>query len=523
MGRKILGCIFCISLFSTSFVAPSHSETFAASPLTETSQIIRSHFYDIEKLTYNPKSPQLGTFHFVSVIEENLFLAVINKNSLDTSLVVINTLEDQRGFNVVKNFNLQEYFASKLTVVTDVENMEFPTLNSEVGTTYLAVGIEGFPTNKFPTGYRQQIVVALSINIALNEVTQVNRVFETEPIPNELGVPLALSQVGGRIALTGKITLTKPNFYLSIGDYAYSSAQRLKLPMNIQKSLGTVIQVKNGRSSVFTSGHRNPQGLTLARLGREYKLIETEHGPRGGDELNLLVRGRNYGWPDSSYGTAYDTVQTYSKARSEGFISSGNFPAFAWVPSIATSDLVQISGSSFGRWWGREGGGTSPVTSNDLLVATLKDKSLHRIRIEAGVVKYTERIPIGYRIRSITETKSGKIILGTDNGPMIILAPFSQWDLSTENYIPLRAISAMDLVDANWFHGVGKSMPEILISSVDKDYSKIKIGGKIVFENGDSRTITNLTTEGSILRVTFAGETISSEIAGFPKQLIFEP
>ena len=328
-----------------------------------------------------------------------------------------------------------------------------------------------------------------------------------------------MSQVGGRIALSGKIDFKKPSFFLSVGDYSYSSSQKAKLSSKIQKSIGIVLSIKAGISSVYSTGHRNPQGLIYAKSRSGFELIETEHGPRGGDELNFLKRGQDYGWPNSSYGTAYDTVQSYSKATTEGFITSGVPPIFSWVPSIATSDLIQIGGSRFSKWWLNN----SAKGFGDLIVATLKDKSLHRIRIDSGVVRNTERIQIGHRIRTIAQTNSGTIVLGTDDGRLITLTPFSLWDISTDNYIPLRAYSTIDLTDANWSRGVGKSTSELLISSVDKNYDQIKIGGQVIFGESDSRFITNLTLDGAILRVAFSGEPINSNVGGFPNRIRFLP
>jgi hypothetical protein len=349
-------------------------------------------------------------------------------------------------------------------------------------------------------------------------VISVTEVFNTAIVPNENGVPLALSQVGGRIALRGPISETNPNFFLTIGDYSYSIAQREKLPKKIQKSLGVVLSVQNGKSEVYSTGHRNPQGLYLASQGKTKQLFETEHGPRGGDELNVLKKGKNYGWPNSSFGTAYDSIQKYSKPSVEGFITLGMPPTFAWVPSIATSDLIQVKGVAYKRWWSKN----SPEGFNDLLVATLKDASLWRIRMDHGKVMYTERINIGYRIRSIAQTESGKIILGTDNGPLLVLNPFSSWDIDNENYTPINVNSAIDLTDVNWLHGMNRTTSEILISSVDRKYEKIKVGGKIIFNSIDSRTITNLSIEGTILRLTFSGDSINPSVGGFPNRIEFQ-
>ena len=515
--RYLLSFVFGTLIISYS-LPPAHSDLNFHTSMSQTQEVIRSHFFDIEKTSFTPVSQDFGSPHFVSVIRENLFLAVLNKNGVDTELAIIDTGNNPK-MNVIAGLRIQDYFNSKKVIVTDLEDVEFSQGSNNKGNTYLAFGIESFPTERYPTGFRTQIVLGLTIDFILSRITKVDRIFETEPIPNESGVPLALSQVGGRIALSGKIDFKKPSFFLSVGDYSYSYAQKAKLASKIQKSLGIVLYINGVSSSVYSTGHRNPQGLIYAKSGSQFQLIETEHGPRGGDELNFLKRGQDYGWPNSSYGTAYDTVQRYSKAKTEGFITSGVLPTFSWVPSIATSDLIQIDGLRFSKWWVN----TSSKGLGDLMVATLKDKSLHRIRIDSGAVRNTERIQIGHRIRTISQTNSGTIVLGTDNGPLITLTPFSQWDLSTENYIPLRAYSTMDLSDSNWNRGVGKSTSEFLISSVDKNYDQIKVGGRVIFGESDSRFITNLTLEGAILRVAFSGEPINSSVGGFPNRIKFLP
>jgi glucose/arabinose dehydrogenase len=94
----------------------------------------------------------------------------------------------------------------------------------------------------------------------------------------------------------------------------------------------------------------------------------------GGDEINLVEKGHDYGWLKESYGTAYAPGQSYSKTKVEGFQTNGTLPIFSWVPSIATWDLVQVSGSKFSYWWGVSRNGPG-----DILVASLKDKSIHRL------------------------------------------------------------------------------------------------------------------------------------------------
>jgi cytochrome c2 len=152
-------------------------------------------------------------------------------------------------------------------------------------------------------------------------------------------------------------------------------------------------------------GHRNPQGLIVAKDGRTF---ETEHGPAGGDELNLIVQGADYGWPYVSFGTTYETFD--SGREKVGRHDSYRVPLFAWLPTAAVSGLIQIKGFHE-RWDG------------DLLVGSLKGLSLFRIRLDGDRVLYAEPIFIGQRIRSIVQLSSGTIMLWTDDSQLLSMVP----------------------------------------------------------------------------------------------------
>ena len=160
-----------------------------------------------------------------------------------------------------------------------------------------------------------------------------------------------------------------------------------------------LIDLSNGSVSEFTRGHRNPQGLAVASDGRIWL---TEHGARGGDELNLLVRGGNYGAPELTYGTEYE-MMVWPRSKTQGRHDKGIRPVYAWVPSIAPSQLIQLSGRSF-PWW-----------SGDLLMSSLESRMLYRIRVEENRVIFVEPFTVGHRIRDIIETPTGTIVLKTDD------------------------------------------------------------------------------------------------------------
>ncbi|MDP3851891.1 MAG: PQQ-dependent sugar dehydrogenase [Luteolibacter sp.] len=114
---------------------------------------------------------------------------------------------------------------------------------------------------------------------------------------------------------------------------------------------------------IWSYGHRNPQGLTMDP--RDGLLYSTEHGPRGGDELNLILPGRNYGWPVITYGMNYDGTPMVGITAKEGMEQ----PLVYWVPSIAACGLDFLSGTRFPKW------------RNDLFAGGLAQQEVRRIRI----------------------------------------------------------------------------------------------------------------------------------------------
>jgi cytochrome c2 len=163
-----------------------------------------------------------------------------------------------------------------------------------------------------------------------------------------------------------------------------------------------LIDPETGSHSMFARGFRNPQGL---HVDREGKIWSTEHGPEGGDELNLVVEGANYGWPRVTYGTAYgsyDWPVSQEQGRHEGY----DRPVFAWTPGIAVSSLIQVN--------------RGPVVwDGDLLAGSLRTTSLYRIRLGERRVILVERIPIGERIRNHIQVADGTVLLWTERGQII--------------------------------------------------------------------------------------------------------
>lgn len=217
--------------------------------------------------------------------------------------------------------------------------------------------------------------------------------------------PFEGEEIGGRMALLDERTLL-----LTLGDHGFSGiASRQAFAQDPTAAYGKTIRIdlETRASEIFTLGHRNPQGLYAAKDG---DLWLTEHGPQGGDELNLLKAHANYGWPWVTYGTDYGSFVwplSRQQARHAGYTP----PMHAWVPGIGISSLIMLQRSKFPLW------------SGDLLAGSLATRSLYRIVLEGNRVVLDEPIPIGKRIRDLVELHDGRIMLWTDDGAIVTLEP----------------------------------------------------------------------------------------------------
>jgi cytochrome c2 len=193
------------------------------------------------------------------------------------------------------------------------------------------------------------------------------------------------------------VTDGSDKIYLTVGDYQQVDRAVAQDP---NSTLGKIVEISISTKKVriLSIGHRNPQGLVWTKTG---ELLSTEHGPEGGDELNLITEGSNYGWPNVTLGTDYGTYGWKDDALVGKHIGFKP-PLFAWVPSIGVSNLIQVEG--FHRRW-----------DGDLLMASLKALSLFRLRLEGSRILYSEPIFIGQRIRDIAQLKNGTIVLWTDD------------------------------------------------------------------------------------------------------------
>ena len=160
-------------------------------------------------------------------------------------------------------------------------------------------------------------------------------------------------------------------------------------------------------ASIYSYGHRNPQGTVIHPVTGE--IWVTEHGPRGGDELNLIEPGLNYGWPVISYGINYDGTILTELTEKEGLEQ----PVFYWTPSIAPCGMTFVTGERYKNW------------RNNLLVGSLRFKYLERMVLNGHSVMHREKLLEGIgRVRNVVVSPDGYIYVAIETpGKILRLVP----------------------------------------------------------------------------------------------------
>lgn len=209
--------------------------------------------------------------------------------------------------------------------------------------------------------------------------------------------------------------------YVTLGD-RYSLKDRAQ---STADHIGTVIRINDdgsvpndnpfvgkgdARPEIFSYGHRNTQGIAL-RPGTA-EIWQHEHGPQGGDEVNILKAGANYGWPKITYGIDYSGAIISDKTEMPGMEQ----PVLFWKPSIAPSGMAFYEGDKFPNWQG------------DLFVGALAQTHLRRVRLDGAKVVEQEELltDLGERIRDVRTGPDGHLYVVTDdpsNGRVLRLEP----------------------------------------------------------------------------------------------------
>ncbi len=214
-------------------------------------------------------------------------------------------------------------------------------------------------------------------------------------------------KVKGRGHYSHRIQVSPDGQYLFI---ASGDRQKQKPAQDLSNTMGSIVRLnldgtpavdnpfadKDGVTpQIWSYGHRNILGMDFAPDGR---LWEVEHGPAGGDELNLVKREANYGWPTRSNGDNYNGVDIPDHTADDGFSK----PAVHWTPVIAPGDMIIYSGNMFGPWKG------------DALIAGLRSEALVRVEIDGESAVEVGRYEVGGRLRSLEQGPDGSIWIAED-------------------------------------------------------------------------------------------------------------
>ncbi len=206
------------------------------------------------------------------------------------------------------------------------------------------------------------------------------------------------------------------SLFMTLGE-RFSAMQRAQ---QLDNHLGKIVRVtKKGRApldnpftqtpgalpEIYSYGHRNPQGLVLDAKGQ---LWAHEHGPQGGDELNLVQAGKNYGWPVITYGENYGGGKIGDGITAkEGLVQ----PHVYWVPSIAPSGLAQLSSKAYGEAW-----------QGSYFLGSLKFRYLERVQFEDGrAVTQQKLLENTGRLRDVRQGTDGLLYVLTENEPAQLL------------------------------------------------------------------------------------------------------
>jgi len=246
----------------------------------------------------------------------------------------------------------------------------------------------------------------LSLTSGITNLQPVLEVAQTKDTPVHYG--------GKLLQLEGSALGATHGFLVTTGDGFDYREQAQVISSQLGKVLGFTIDGKPlanppfpDNPFIFTVGHRNPQGLVK---GSDGNLFLHEHGPDGGDEVNLLQQGANYGWPVVTLG------KDYSGARISPFSTYPGMtgPIVDWTPSIAPSSMIYYSHGRF------------PMLANTLLVTSLKAKALYAVRAVSNEYISTKIFEgPGERLRDIALDHHGNLLLLTDgeNGRVIEVSP----------------------------------------------------------------------------------------------------
>ena len=307
-----------------------------------------------------------------------------------------------RNGNIV-HYKTNDLLKNKLNIIKSFENI----LGDEIG----SLGILGTMLHKgeiFISYAKPSKKIDNCFHMAISK-SKINyknlffkEVFSTKKCDDSSGSDFG----GGR--MVPYIENKKEYFLITTSDYSGSNAQ------DLNSQYGKILQISFNeyKYEIFSLGHRNPQGL----ININNKIISTEHGPMGGDEINLIKKNSNYGWKIASYGEPYKNFSNENDYKLLKSHKKNGFeePIYAYTPSIGISEIININKNFIKKW------------ENNFLITSLNGRSIYRAVFNEYFSKVItqEKIFIGERIRDIIYDKNNNIFLLSleDTGSIGILS-----------------------------------------------------------------------------------------------------
>ena len=232
--------------------------------------------------------------------------------------------------------------------------------------------------------------------------------FDNDNLKNEKLIFEALPYSNKRLHFGSRLEFDKEGYlYITVGDRGSRDIN----PQDLSRHAGKVHRIydngdipkdnpfydkKNAIKSIFSYGHRNPQGMILNPFTNE--IWTHEHGPRGGDEINIINKGLNYGWPVITYGINYSGTIITNEKKKEGMEQ----PLHYWIPSIAPSGMVFVEGSLY------------PSLNGNLLIGSLKFEYLHLCIMKGSEVISEHRLFEDMRVRNVKQRSDGYIFFSVE-------------------------------------------------------------------------------------------------------------
>lgn len=245
---------------------------------------------------------------------------------------------------------------------------------------------------------------------ALEDVRDIFVQEPPSPTPMQYGSRLVFDDQGHLFVTVGEHSVPKERVFAQDLDKTYGKVIRIDPEGGVPEG-NPFASTTGAIPTIWSLGHRNSQGAALDGQGR---LWEVEHGPKGGDELNLIEPGKNYGWPVISYGENYDGTPVGAGLTAKEGMEQ---PRYYWDPVIAPSGLLFYEGAMFPEWRG------------DALVGSLTPGGINRLRLDGDRVVGEEHLlsDVG-RVRDLAVDPDGAIVVITDaaDGALLRLTPRSE-------------------------------------------------------------------------------------------------